>query len=411
MLKVLISAFVLLGAAACDCGGGALVTTGDDHTMTPTGPQMVAPTAPTSTTPPGWCGNDCDCATGSVCVSGAGELSQNSCQPGTNTCPRPCATVCGTGTTCTNGVCVAAPCLDASCMMTTTPPGGVSVAGTYNTFYEFDVHEFAEKAAEIDGLLNVLSAALSGNAMCGSQSTPSGQLICIAISLIAQNIHAPPWVQQLITVLSGVFKFGDSPVTAQGVMQLAEASDGTLTAGENWSQMWLEYNGMQYNVMSSPSLGSNGNITVTVKAFGGTRTTNEVILGPRDINFDVNKLLVNLINVAISAGSNNQAQDVGGLLDLVLCNQIPIASSDYLICTAAATQLAQQFELDSGLGGIHLSEQRGLIYDNNNDGLADSFGQPMPVSSRGSVLGDMSNGLVDGDLGPFPASNWYGTRQ
>jgi len=149
---------------------------------------------------------------------------------------------------------------------------------------------------------------------------------------------------------------------------------------------------------------------VTVKAFGGTRTTNEVILGPRDIDFDVNKLLVNLINVAISAGSNNQAQDVGGLLSLVLCDQLPIASSDYLLCQTAASQLASQFELDSGLGGIHIDEQRGLIYDNDNDGKADAFGQPMPVSSRGSVRGNMSNGLVEGDLGAFPKSNWYGVK-
>jgi hypothetical protein len=404
----LISALAVSLASGCDCGAGQLVTTPDPHGTKPSTQQPTTP-APNST-PPGWCSNDCDCATGSVCVSGSGELAQNACQPGTNTCPRPCATVCGDGTTCQNGVCVTAPCVGPSCQMTSMPPGGVTVAGTYQTFYEFDIHDFAQQAADIQGLLDVLSAALNGNATCPAGTSPADQLICIALKLIAQNIHAPPWVGQLIQVISGIFKFGDQPITAKGVMQLAEAPDGTLAANETWSEMWLEYNGMTWDVMNSPVLGTNGNITVTVHAYGGTRTTSEVILGPREISFDVNKLLVNLINVAIAAGSNDQAHDVGDLIDLILCNQIPLGSSDYVLCEAAASQLAQAFQLHSGLGGIHLDEQRGTIYDDDNDGKADAFGRPMPVSARGSVRGDMSNGLVDGALGPFPNSNWYGQK-
>jgi len=295
------------------------------------------------------------------------------------------------------------------CNTTATPPSGVSVAGTYRTFYEFDVHQFAQRAAEIGQLLDVLSAALNGNATCTAQGTPSSQLICIAVQLIAQNIHAPPWVAQLIQVLAGVFRFGDAPVTAKGSMQLAE-SGTNLSAAETWSEMWLDYNGQMYNVMNAPSLGTNGQLTVTVKAFGGTRTNNEVILGPRDIEFDVNKLLVNVINVLIAAGSNNQAHDVGELISLLLCNQLPHTNSNYLVCLAAAQQLAQQFQLDSGLGGIHLDEQRGLIYDDDNDGHADGFGKATPMSARGSVRGNMSNGLVSGDLGAFSKSNWSGAK-
>src|SRR5262249_12586326 len=147
---------VCLGAAGCDCGAGQLVSTPDPHTQNPTKPTV---STPATSNPPGWCSSDCDCPTGSVCLSGMGEPSQNSCQPGTNTCPRPCTVSCGAGTTCQNGVCVTAPCVGSSCTMTTMPPGGVTVAGTYNTFYAFDIHDFAQKAAEISALLDVLNAA------------------------------------------------------------------------------------------------------------------------------------------------------------------------------------------------------------------------------------------------------------
>lgn len=397
-------------AAACDCGSGTLVTSPDMRP--PPGPQQSAQPPPTqTTTPPGWCAGDCDCPSGSRCISGQGELAQNACQAGANTCNRPCLTTCGTGTTCQDGVCVTAPCLQASCMQPMNPPGGVTVSGTYRTFYELDVHAFAEKAATIGALLDVLSAALNGGSAQCTQSTPAGQLICVAVQLIAQNIHAPPWVAQLIQVLAGIFRFGDAPVTAKGVLQLAESANGQLAASETWSEMWLVYNGTAYDVMSSPTLGTNGKITVTVKAFGGTRSTSEVVLGPRSIEFDVNKLLVNLINVAIAAGSNNQAHDVGELLNLVLCKQVQtVSSSNYALCVAAAQQLAQQFELDSGLGGLDIDEQRATIYDDDLDGKTDALGRSQPASARGTVKGSMSNGLVDGDLGAFPRSSWYGVK-
>ena len=44
------------------------------------------------------------------------------------------------------------------------------------------------------------------------------------------------------------------------------------------------------------------------------------------------------------------------------------------------------------------------------DGKADFLGRASPVSARGTVKGDMSNGLVSGDLGAFPKSNWFGIR-
>lgn len=400
---------LLLAVSGCDCGSGVLVTS-PDQKPTP-GPQPTTPTTPAQTTPAGWCGGDCDCPNGTRCISVGGELTGNSCQAGLNTCDRPCAVSCGAGTICQMGVCVTAPCLTGTCMTTMMPPGGVTVTGTYRTAYELDIHAFASKAAEIGKLLDVLSAALNGQGGTCTQSNAGGQLICVAATLVAQNIMAPPWVSQLIQVLAGVFRFGDAPITAKGVLQLAESPDGRIAASETWSEMWLVYNNVSYNVMSGPMLGTNGQISVTVKAFGGTRGLSEVVLGPREIEFDVNKLLVNLINVAIIAGSNNQAHDVGELLDLLLCAQVQTASpANYLVCKAAAKQLADEFELDSGLGGLDFSEQRGVIYDDDNDGKADALGRPSPLSARGSVRGEMSNGLVSGDLGVFPKSNWYGQK-
>jgi len=121
----------------------------------------------------------------------------------------------------------------------------------------------------------------------------------------------------------------------------------------------------------------------------------------------VNKLLVNLLNVAISAASNNQAQNVGDLIDLILCNQIPINNANYATCIAAAQVIANQFELDSGLGGIHLDHQDGFIYDDNGDGVADHLGKS---SNPASLSGDISNGLISGALGAYPNSNWWGDR-
>jgi len=413
-MRPLLISLAVLTAAACDCGGGVLVSSPDD--LKPSGPSTMTPAPVTPampTTPAGWCGTDCDCPSGQRCVATAGELTTNRCESGAGICDRPCAIACGAGTVCQQGVCVTAPCLMASCMTTTPmmPPGGVTVTGTYQTSYELDVHEFATRATNIGKLLDVLAAALNGQSSACTQSSSSGQLICFAVQLVAQNIMAPPWVGQLINVLSGMFKFGDSPVRAKGVLQLAEAPGGALTATETWSEMWLVYNGVSYNVISGPMLGTNGQISVSVRPFDGQRSFSEVTLGPRRIEFDVNKLLVNLINVAISAGSNNQAHDVGELLDLLLCSQIQITSpANYLLCRTAAQKLADEFELESGLGGIKLSEQKATIYDDDLDGKADALGRAMPVSARGSARGEMTNGLVSGDLGAFPKSNWYGVE-
>lgn len=351
----------------------------------------------------GWCASDCDCPSGQRCVATTGELPTNECQPGVGTCSMPCATACGAGTQCVNGVCTVSPCVGTNCVSTFS----TSVQGRYLTYYELDIHEFADRASDVAKLLDVLRAALSGQgASCGNQTTPEGRLLCVAVSLIAANIQAPPWVGQLIGVLADVFRFGNAPIKARGVMNLAE-SGVTLYASEVWTEMWLTYNGQSLNVMNSPTLGQNGQIRVTVRAFGGTRSATEVILGPRDIEFDVNKLLVNLINVAITAASNNQAHDVGELLDLVLCSNLPVTNPNYVVCTAAAQALAQNFELESGLGGVRITQQRATIYDLDGNHIADALGLP---GARGSVTGSMSNGLVNGALGPFPASNWYGTK-
>jgi len=418
---------VTLGLSACQCGGPSLIRTGGDgpdggHGTGGTGGSASGGGTGGSgggsatgggsgggatgggTGGAGWCASDCDCGTGERCVAGTGELVGNSCQPGgTNTCATPCGGVCGAGLQCVNGSCQVTPCVGTNC----TSGAAISVQGTYFTYYELDISQFANRASDVAKLLDLLSAALNGNAMCGSQTTPEGQLICIVVSLIAQNIHAPPWVAQLINVLADAFRFGNTPIKAKGVMQLAENPNLQLFASERWTEMWLDYNGQVMNVMNNPALGANGNISVTVLAFGGTRSPSEVFLGPRSIEFDVNRLLVNLINVAISAASNGRAHDVGELIDLILCSNVPITDPNYVVCTAAASQFAQNFQLPIGLGGIDITQQRATIYDLDNDGVADALGLP---NARGSVTGSMTNGLVSGDLGAFPNSNWYGTK-
>ena len=122
--------------------------------------------------------------------------------------------------------------------------------------------------------------------------------------------------------------------------------------------------------------------------------------------FDVNKLLVNLINVAIMAGSSNRAHDVGELINLILCDQIG-STQTRIACAALASQLAQDFEIGSGLGGLKFDEQRATIHDLDGNGTADALGLP---SARGRVTGRMTNGVVSGALGPFPNSSWYGTK-
>jgi hypothetical protein len=282
-----------------------------------------------------------------------------------------------------------------------------TINGRYQTYYELDISEFAQRASDIVKLLDLLRAISQGmTTNCNSLGGIEQQLICYVGNLVAQNVQAPPWVGQLLQVLSDMFRFGNRPLKARGVMDVVEGQLSRVAASESWSELWLDYNGQVVNVMNNPMLGANGQITVTVLAFGGTRTAQEVILGPRLIEFDVNKLLVNLINVAIMAGSNNRARDVGELINLILCDQISSVQTR-LACGALARQLADDFELGSGLGGLRFDEQRATIHDLDGNGTADALGLP---SARGRVTGRMTNGFVSGALGPFPNSSWYGTK-
>jgi len=418
MLRILTLTLIIAALSGCQCGGPDLIRVSEDVTLSPDGSVVsladagpvtrrdagvvVRPSDAGLSIGAGWCATDCDCPANHRCVSTGGELANNVCQPGTSTCTASCAGGCATGYQCNAGTCELPPCVGTNC----TSSFATSVQGTYATYYELDATKFAQEAGSVLKLLDLLNGLLNGTgASCSTQSTPEGQLMCFVVNLIGQNIHAPPWVSQLIAVLSDAFRFGNKPVRAKGVMQLAESQSAQLYAAETWSEMWLEYNGQSLNVMNSPNLGANGKVTVTVPAFKGSRTATEVMLGPRAIEFDVNKLLVNMLNVVISAASHDQAHDVGELLDLILCSHLSVTQA--LLCKTAADNFADDFELGSGLGGVKLTLQRATIFDLDGNNLADALALP---ASRGSVEGKMSNGLVSGSLGSFPASNWYGTK-
>ncbi|MBL8919473.1 MAG: hypothetical protein JNJ54_11465 [Myxococcaceae bacterium] len=430
-MRALVLFGVVVSAAACQCGGSVLVKSGSDR---PVGVLMsdagvgggaaggsaggqataggsagggnvgggagTAGGAPV----PDWCASDCDCPAGQRCVATGFEIILNRCQPGgVNACVTPCAVMCPSGTQCVNGACVATPCTGPMCTTSHT----TTINGRYQTYYELDISEFAQRASDIVKLLDLLRAISQGmTTNCNTLGGIEQQLICYVGNLVAQNVQAPPWVGQLFQVLSDMFRFGNRPLKARGVMDVVEGQLSRVAASEAWSELWLDYNGQVVNVMNNPMLGANGQITVTVLAFGGTRTAQEVILGPRLIEFDVNKLLVNLINVAIMAGSNNRARDVGELINLILCDQLGSVQTR-LACGALAQQLADDFELGSGLGGLRFDEQRATIHDLDGNGTADALGLPQ---ARGRVTGRMTNGFVSGALGPFPNSSWYGTK-
>lgn len=428
LMRVLLVA-VIVSASACQCGGSVLVKSGSDR---PVGVLMsdagqgggsaaggaaggsaagggVASAGGTaaaggSAAIPDWCASDCDCPSGQRCVATGVEIILNRCQPGgVNVCTTPCAVMCPQGSQCVNGACLANPCTGASC----TTSFSTNINGRYQTYYELDISEFAQRASDIVKLLDLLRAITSGmTTNCSTFGSIEQQLICYVGNLVSQNIQAPPWVGTLFQVLSDMFRFGNRPMKARGLMDLVEGQNARVAAAEQWSELWLDYNGQVVNVMNNPMLGANGQISVTVLAFGGTRTSQEVILGPRTIEFDVNKLLVNLINVAIMAGSSNRAHDVGELINLILCDQIG-STQNRIACAALANQLAQNFEIGSGLGGLRFDEQRATIHDLDGNGTADALGLP---SARGRVTGRMTNGVVSGSLGPFPNSSWYGTK-
>ena len=419
---------LIVSAAACQCGGGVLVKSGSDRPVGvlqadggraggsaggavaggfaggASGGGTVIGGGTGGAPVPDWCSSDCDCAMGQRCVATGIEIILNRCQPGgTNSCTTPCAVQCPGGTQCMNGACVANPCTGPMC----TTSFSTNINGRYQTYYELDISEFAQRASDIVKLLDLLRAITSGmTTNCSTFGGLEQQLICYVGNLVSQNVRAPPWVGTLLQVLSDMFRFGNRPLKARGVMDLVEGQMARVSGAEQWSELWLDYNGQVVNVMNNPMLGANGQISVTVLAFGGSRTSQEVILGPRSIEFDVNKLLVNLINVAIMAGSGNRARDVGELINLILCDQISSTQSR-IACAALASRLAQNFELGSGLGGLRFDEQRATIHDLDGNGTADALGLP---SARGRVTGRMTNGLVSGALGPFPNSSWYGTK-
>jgi len=267
-----------------------------------------------------------------------------------------------------------------------------------------DVSEFAQNANIALVILDLLNALVTGQGTCGNLSTPYGQLLCYIVQLVGVNIQAPPFVSQLLTTLEDLFKFGSSPVTAQGQMTLTQGANNTLSATESWSSVWVQFNGQQLDLMHSPVLGSNGQVTVTVDAFGGTRDATSVYLGPRDVELDVNHFLIALINVAIDAFTNGQANDVPSLIDLVICNSLPTAS-DQIACALAAQSFLGSLTASSGLGGFHMDHQNAPLFDTGNTGTANELATP---AAPGALLGSMSNGVVSGELGP--TSGWYGTR-
>lgn len=405
----LISLLVLTALwSGCNCGGDAIIVSREPDPVVDAG--LIVPAdagapdagAADAGMPGPWCATDCDCAAGSRCI-GASELSGNHCEPGVNTCPTICVITCGSGTQCVNSTCQPIPCTGSNC----TTAFSVSVAGKYQTYYEFDIHSFAERSQNIAKLIDLLASALSGTASCTSQTDPVEQLLCVVLDLATQNLHAPPWVQNLLAVLSGMFKFGNQPIIVRGSMELAETVDGHLYATEAWNEMWMSYNGQLINVMNSPMVGSVGNFSVTVKTFEGYRDTTHVVLGPREVEFDVNKLLVNIINVGIQAGSQNRAHDVGELFELILCDQLKGTNPLRVVCVLAANELAKQFQIKQGFGGMHIDNQRGAIVDANMDRVADGLGTN---TARGSLNGGITNGITSGAFGGFPSTNWYGTK-
>ncbi|MHB8878776.1 MAG: hypothetical protein ACYC8T_34175 [Myxococcaceae bacterium] len=386
-------------ALLAGCGGDNTVLVNSKEPQPASSSPGEAPAANQTASPSttAACANDCDCGAGTHCApNGGGELGGTACVPGNNTClPKTCPAqlTCLSSQSCVNGACVA-------------KPPRVGIAGQWKTTYQLDVHDFASKAGGVLAFLDLLQAIVSGQGSCANQTSAQGQLMCLMVSLVAQNFHAPPWVSQLLTVLSDLFRFGNKPVTATGLMTVTDGYD-TVSATESWSTLKVEYQGQQLDLMHSPVLGSAGNVTVTVKPFAGTRDASTVSFGPRQVDLDVNKFIVAILNVAINAATHGQATDVGELIDLVLCGNVPFTSANYAMCVAAASQLGNSLELDSGLGGFDFTNQNAPVIDENNDLVADKLARS---TAQGLLKGSMSNGLISGALGPLPSSGWYGVR-
>jgi hypothetical protein len=282
------------------------------------------------------------------------------------------------------------------------------VAGSYATHYQLDVGAFARHAGDLATLLRVLDAVLEGRgSSCVAEGSLESRLLCLVLGLAAARAPPPPWVGQLVALLSDLFRLGGSPLRAQGVLTLSEAGD-RLSATETWSALWATYDGQVLDLMQAPVLGAAGTLTVSLPPFTGSRTDGAVRFGPRRVDFDVDRLLVRLLEVAISAASGGQVRDVGGLLDALVCRPlVGGARQDYLGCLLLVRTFASRFELASGLGGLSLASQQAPVLPGGRSGLAASLGT---AAAPGTLQGQLSNGLVSGALGPFPRSAWYGTR-
>jgi len=411
-MRILLISVAALALVACG-KDTALLQNGPPDTVTSGNPPSDGGVADGGS-PVKTCASDCDCGTGSRCAPASGEAPAQ-CVAGTNTCPVQCMPACGANQVCDmqTGTCDQLHCpsqvtcganqyCDANgiCQANATE---LSVDGVWNTSYTVDVHQFAQTEGTVLVILNLLDALLTGQASC-SGSSPTEQLLCFIFDLVGAQVMAPPWVNQLLQTLEDLFKFGSSPVVAVGQMTLTQGSNQALAGTETWSSLLVNYNGSQLDLMNSPVLGSNGNVTVTVHPFTGTRDPGNVYLGPRSVDLDVNHFIIALADVAIDAATNGQATDIASLLDLAICNPLPNAT-ELIACYAAASSLASSITASSGLGGFDISNQSAPVLDPNNTGRATNLALP---SAPAALVGSMSNGVVSGNFGP--TSSWYGTR-
>jgi hypothetical protein len=355
--------------------------------------------------PPGWCAGDCDCAAATRCVSGpSGDLAESACLPGPGQCTGRCSLPCIAGTRCVGGACVPAPCSGAACPSAYAVP----VAGSYVTHYQLDVTGLGAGAGQLATVLDILGAVLGGQGPgCTVQASLETTLLCLAAEVAAAEVKAPAWVGELVTLLDQLFRLGTAPLRAAGVLTLAEQGEG-LVASERWSELGVEYEGQVVDLLDGHIPGAGGPLAVTVLAFEGTRTASEVAFGPRRIEVDVDQLVVRLLDAAIVLASQGQANEVGGLLELLVCRPVLGKRSEaYPACLLAAQALAASLERSSGSGVLTIRAQRARVVDANGDRVAESLGAP---DAPGTLAGELSCGLGSASFGALPGSGWYGTR-
>jgi hypothetical protein len=409
MNRMAISVVVATWALGCGGNDAKLTNSGPGNGSTDSG------TPPQDGGLPPTCSNDCDCATGMKCQPAVGEAPAE-CVPGQNTCPIQCSPACGPYQQCntSTGTCVNLTCPsqimcgtgyfcgpNGTCLPDSSEP---SVDGQWKTYYAMDVSQFAQNANIVLTILQLLDAILTGQANCNDLSTSYGQILCYIFDLVGAQVQAPSWVNQLLTTLQDLFQFGSMPVTANGTMNLTQGANNSLGGTETWSTLYVEYNGQVLDLMNNPVLGSSGNVSVTIPAFGGTRDETNVYLGSRDVNLDVDKFIIALIDVLINAATSGQATDIGGLLDLLICDQLTSLSQE-AACLIAVSALTSNITVDSGLGGFTFSHQNAPIIVPAGSNVASGLGTQ---AAPGSLVGSMTNGIISGDLGP--TSSWYGTR-